>query len=99
MLNDSNAEVQNLVVRCLGLCASIIGNDRLKSVLDSLCKSMGNNEEMIRDAASMAITHAVKDFRSEKVNYAILVDILMPRFVNILRKYYALIVFNNILSF
>lgn len=85
MLNDPNAEVQNLVVRCLGICFSNVGNGRLKSMVDQLCSDINSDNENIRDAASMALQYAFKDFHSVKgVPFSRLVETTMPHLITTL---------------
>uniref|UniRef100_A0AC34QER3 TATA-binding protein interacting (TIP20) domain-containing protein n=1 Tax=Panagrolaimus sp. JU765 TaxID=591449 RepID=A0AC34QER3_9BILA len=87
MLDDSNAEVQNLVVHCIGLAISNIDQARMKNIVDRLCEEMNNSNENIRDAASMAVHCAVKDYSSTKnVPFTVLVEHAMPHFVKILNS-------------
>jgi hypothetical protein len=86
MLSDSNAEVQNLDVKCIALVVNYLGQQRLFTTLDSICtKILDGEEESLRDISAIALRLSIIEFDSLKsVSFNAVVDRLLPQLVKIL---------------
>uniref|UniRef100_A0A7E4UW66 TIP120 domain-containing protein n=1 Tax=Panagrellus redivivus TaxID=6233 RepID=A0A7E4UW66_PANRE len=85
LLNDSNAEVQNLVVRCIAVFSSHLGPVRAFALLEQLCGKLSDGDAKTRDAAAIAMRSAVGDFNSAKgVSFFDVVDRVGPNLIKIL---------------
>uniref|UniRef100_A0AC34GQV5 Cullin-associated NEDD8-dissociated protein 1 n=1 Tax=Panagrolaimus sp. ES5 TaxID=591445 RepID=A0AC34GQV5_9BILA len=86
LLDDPNAEVQNLDVKCLALLVNYLAQTRLFLTLEALGKKVFEaEEENSRDIAAIALRSSVIEFNSLKnVSFNSVVDRLMPQLVNIL---------------
>uniref|UniRef100_A0A914Q106 MMS19 nucleotide excision repair protein n=1 Tax=Panagrolaimus davidi TaxID=227884 RepID=A0A914Q106_9BILA len=86
LLSDTNAEVQNLDVKCIALLVNYLAQPRLFSTLDALCKKISEGEEEnLRDISAIALRSSIIDFNSLKnVSFHGVVDRLMPQMISIL---------------
>lgn len=61
LLADTNGEVQNLAVKCLGPLVSKVKSGQVEAVVDTLCQSMLASQEQLRDISSIALKTVVNE--------------------------------------
>nr|CAD2136226.1 unnamed protein product [Meloidogyne enterolobii] len=55
LIQDKNAEVQNLTCRCLGPLVHKLKLPQLEMMIDALCVNLGSSNESLRDVSSIAL--------------------------------------------
>ncbi|KAI9599345.1 armadillo-type protein [Syncephalis fuscata] len=80
MVRDSNGEVQNLAVQCLGALARKVQNVRLQDMIDQLCQLVAQKEQAsLREVASLGLKIVVVEIPAGTVEGAYLSSKLVPK--------------------
>lgn len=68
LIQDKNAEVQNLTCRCLGPLVHKLKLPQLETMIDTLCANLGSSNESLRDVSSIALKIVLNELPSTCIN-------------------------------
>ncbi|GMS77933.1 hypothetical protein PENTCL1PPCAC_108, partial [Pristionchus entomophagus] len=85
LLEDTNGEVQNLAVRCLGTIAPAVREYNCENVVDALCENMLSKTDELREVSSTALSSFIKAMPPGATSTKIALR-LLPKLHNVLTK-------------
>ncbi|PWN51713.1 TIP120-domain-containing protein [Violaceomyces palustris] len=65
LMKDSNGEVKNMAVKCLGILVKRIRERQMQAIIDRLVEYISSKEEELRDIASLGLKTVIGEIPSE----------------------------------
>ncbi|KAI8908304.1 armadillo-type protein [Gorgonomyces haynaldii] len=86
LLQDSNGEVQNMTIKCLGPLVNHVRPQTAFSLAQEICKLLSDKKEVLRDVSAMGLKSLVSQMNPDSDTSQQLLQYLVPQLVQLLSQ-------------